>query len=1121
MRSVRWLGLAVLLGVTAGAARGQDLPEWTPEQQKLVGDLVAACAKAGGWTREGKGSQARIRIEPKKLKSVLAERKKQLTPELREALLAGWVNVGEAEQSLYQALLEGMGEVAGDRQASGLAAFLTGFRSERGQRLREAETAYRRAEQHFAAAKDTAWQVTTLNNLGAVLQNQGRYAQAREQFQLVLQMTQRLYPKERYPDGHPDLALGLNNLGGVLSDQGDYAGALEQYRLALKMRQRLYPKERYPNGHPLLAQSLNNLGSVLKEQGEYTQALEQHRLAQQMYQRLYPPERYPDGHPDLALGLNNLGSVLKAQGEYAQALEQFRLALEMKQRLYPKKRFPDGHPDLALGLNNLGTVLKAQGEYAQALEQHRLALMMLQRLYPPERYPDGHPLLALSLNNLGGVLSDQGDHTQALEQYRLALKMWQRLYPKERYPDGHPQLATCLNNLGAVLQEQGAYAQAREQFRLALRMSERLYPKELYPDGHPLLAQSLIDLGEVLQAQGEYAQAFEQYRLALRMYQQLAARLAAEAPEARALNFAASLPLTRDAFLSVRRHLPADAAGDYALIWQSKAALSRVFERRQLALRAAAAPEARKRFQQLTALRRQRERLLLTPVPPDGKERDARLAELDRQIEQSERELAPLLPALPRTQQLARSTPEQLCKVLPARTVLIDLLRYVRFDQDKDTPGRKGRKWTPSYVAFVVDRKGVQRVDLGEARPIEETLDLWRRAIAGSAPGRDSSGRYARMLRRLVWEKLSPVLPGDTSTIYLSPDGPLCRLPWAAVPGRRPGTVLLEEYALAVVPHGLFLLDRLTAEVPGVGRPATLLAVGGVGYDQQPAALEAPDKLLAAAGLTRSGTVGPGKGLWTSLSGTDQELERVKALADKRLTVRTLTGPEAGTDQVRQALPEVQMAHLATHGFFADPSFRSVLQLDEKLFARRVHPELGLTGERYSAGSRSPLVLSGLVLAGANRADTPDRGILSADSLVNLRLDKLELAVLSACESGLGETAGGEGVFGLQRAFHLAGAHNVIASLWKVDDEATAALMTLFYRNLFQEKQTPLEALRKAQLALLYNPGQVKEWSAGRGPDLKTVYTGSGGKPPAEKPEAGGRMPARGWAAFTLSGLGR
>src|SRR4029079_16945786 len=110
-----------------------------------------------------------------------------------------------------------------------------------------------------------------------------------------------------------------------------------------------------------------------------------------------------------------------------------------------------------------------------------------------------------------------------------------------------------------------------------------------------------------------------------------------------------------------------------------------------------------------------------------------------------------------------------------------------------------------------------------------------------------------------------------------------------------------------------------------------------------------------------------------------------------------------------------------------------------------------LIGERMGAGARSPLVLSGLVCAGANLADTPQRGILSADAVASLDLRGLELAVLSACETGLGDVAGGEGVFGLQRAFHLAGAHNVVASLWKVDDQATAALMTLFYDRLWRQ----------------------------------------------------------------------
>jgi CHAT domain-containing protein len=91
---------------------------------------------------------------------------------------------------------------------------------------------------------------------------------------------------------------------------------------------------------------------------------------------------------------------------------------------------------------------------------------------------------------------------------------------------------------------------------------------------------------------------------------------------------------------------------------------------------------------------------------------------------------------------------------------------------------------------------------------------------------------------------------------------------------------------------------------------------------------------------------------------------------------------------------------------------------------------------------------------------------------------------LSACETGLGEVAGGEGVFGLQRAFHLARGRNVVASPWQVDDEATAALMALFYHHLWVEKRTPLEALRQAQLSLYRHLERIAALARERGPNF-------------------------------------
>ncbi len=146
------------------------------------------------------------------------------------------------------------------------------------------------------------------------------------------------------------------------------------------------------------------------------------------------------------------------------------------------------------------------------------------------------------------------------------------------------------------------------------------------------------------------------------------------------------------------------------------------------------------------------------------------------------------------------------------------------------------------------------------------------------------------------------------------------------------------------------------------------------------------------------------------------------------------------------------------------------------------------------------------MLAGANRPAEPDKddGILTALEVEALDLTGVELATLSACETGLGEKAGGEGLLGLQRAFQVAGARSVVASLWQVDDQATRDLLTRFYENLWQKKLPKLEALRQAQLWML------KEGTKRGMVDVKV--------PKERLGKEDGRLPPYYWAAFILSG---
>jgi CHAT domain-containing protein len=211
-------------------------------------------------------------------------------------------------------------------------------------------------------------------------------------------------------------------------------------------------------------------------------------------------------------------------------------------------------------------------------------------------------------------------------------------------------------------------------------------------------------------------------------------------------------------------------------------------------------------------------------------------------------------------------------------------------------------------------------------------------------------------------------------------------------------------------------------------------------------------------------------------------------------TVTDLGKGKATKARVREALAKVRYAHLATHGFFAHENIKSALSGEnaDAFFGRE-----GVTGWH-------PLLLSGIVLAGANKEpkEGEEDGILTALEVSEMQLPKLELVVLSACETGLGKSAGGEGLLGLQRAFAVAGARTVIASLWAVDDKATQLLMGEFYRVAWDTDSivSRAEALRRAQLFLL------KEGIRGLG---KT----------AEKlPKGETRLPPLYWAAFVLSG---
>jgi CHAT domain-containing protein len=483
---------------------------------------------------------------------------------------------------------------------------------------------------------------------------------------------------------------------------------------------------------------------------------------------------------------------------------------------------------------------------------------------------------------------------------------------------------------------------------------------------------------------------------------------------------------------------------------------------------------------------------LATPDPDQAQFWRERLANLARRKDELEAELARLDAGFRAEQAEANRTLEQLQAALPSGTALVDLLVYTAYQPPAQ--GKGEFQDDRSLVAFVVrlDRQ-ITRINLGPIAPILTAITEWQPILIGgkSAPAANDP---AQTLRRLIWVRIEPHMDGVTS-VMVSPDGALGQIPLAALPGKDPNTYLIEERSISVVPVPRML--RATAARAPNGDAASHLLAGDINYGGEAGTGDDQAVKRSAATPTRAGLLAD----FQTLAETRLEILAVRDSFGERFPdarAQVLRGDQASEEAIRQNAPKSRYLHLATHGYFAPPELRSALGPQESKAGRR---GIDLLGGSSVAGYH-PGLLSGIALSGANIRPTPighDDGILTALEVAELDLSSVELAVLSACETGLGEVAGGEGLLGLQRAFQIAGAHSVIAGLWKVGDEPTRALMARFYENLWRKGQPPAQALREAQLSMLRG-------DLGRG----------GLKRDADEPTSN-RLPPYYWAAFILS----
>lgn len=695
------------------------------------------------------------------------------------------------------------------------------------------------------------------------------------------------------------------------------------------------------------------------------------------------------------------------------------------------------------------TDLERAGEFAAGGDMAQaVALVEKSRAAFNSKLGSEHQLTAYASLQLADYLYQARNYESERPIVQQALDSCRKIYGPE-----HPMYARALDAQGRYLQSQARFAEAEPLFKQALAIREAT----LGP-AHSAVADTLDDLSALYwQWHSDCPQLAAAYATrALEAHMRgLEQNAAVSTEQEQQFEASRSTAPTANLWLSITQRQPATAEA----VWQSLLAWKGWVTTRQLRLRQLVKDdplytEFRQTSQQLSNFERN------LPEPPGElpttikgatgwwhynkqlKDWQQRKAELLGRHAQLEMELNRKSAGYWREHQPHRATADDVREALGKQsnpTALVDVLEYGLI-----APQASGSVPQRRTAAFVI-RPGqpVVRVELGPSQPIADAVAGWRSSYGLAAAGVD----HGAELRRLVWQPLAPHLKG-IDTLLVSPDGPLGQVPWGALPGDKPGSFLVEQLAIAVIPVPQ-LLPELLSQKSHRGLPESLLLVGDIDYGGEPGM---PRDLLATAGaneLKREGQFS-----FDALPGGLKELEaidgRYEAMHAARLRATILRGQSATEAAFREQVSRYQWVHLVTHGFFAPDAFR--LRLSDSLFA-----------------PSSPGLMSGLAFAGANARprDDSDDGILTAMEVSALNLVHVDGVVLSACETGLGQLVSGEGLLGLQRSFQIAGAKTVVASLWKVPDAATGRLMQHFYENLWDKQLGKLAALRQAQLSML------------------------------------------------------
>ena len=780
---------------------------------------------------------------------------------------------------------------------------------------------------------------------------------------------------------------------------------------------------------PLYARALSNLGLLYHTTGRYNIALTYTEKALELRKKIFS-----ENNASYAASVNNLAVLYKDMGRYNESEGLIATAISINEKTVGKESVP-----YALSLNNQAMLYQAMGRDKEAEPILKQSIEIA-----------GNTLKDKSTNyvrlmmNEALLYQDMGQYTQAEEIYLKAIKI-----KEGKLGTNHPDYAYLLNELASLYILMGKMDKVEE----LLKKSTAIYKKN-FGENHPSYASSISNLGNFYRITGKLTEAEPLLKQALeirkstlgenhleynnsqesigllRWQQGKLDEAKTQLKQVQEKNmtminsyFSSLSESEKGKFWDKLRpkleHFYSFAAFNYA----TDPTLAGDMYTYQLNTKALLLSSSNKIKQQILSgtdegLKKdylnwldQKENLarLYTLSKAELADEKVNLDSLERATNQNEKQLSQRSQIFSSGYLKSDVTFSQIVPTLKDGEAAIEIIQFPKFNKVSTD--------TICYAALILTKETATNpklVLLENGNQLEKKFfNYYRNAVKQKMKDDYSYDQY--------WGRIDKELTKKT-LIHISMDGIYNQINLNTLADAN-GKYLLESKSLEILTNTKELLN--------------------------PSKSAAGNNNAVLMGFPDYGTTGS----IVKLPGTKVELENIKkALTANHYSVKIYTGADASEATVK-SLKSPKLLHIATHGFFL-PEKDSEGQ--EKVF--------GIASDK---SGENPLLRSGLMLAGAEQAvaGKSENGILTAYEVMNLLLDNTEIVVLSACETGLGDVKNGEGVYGLQRAFEIAGAKAVVMSLWKVNDEATQQLMSSFYKN-YSISNNKTTAFRNAQLEI-------------------------------------------------------